>query len=60
MSKIWFYFLQSQSKVVCDTVIKIEEYKISACEVAEELEILVGKMKNRQNQNFLHQIFYRF
>lgn len=53
MSKVWFYFLQSQLKVVCDTVTKIEGDKISACEVAEELEILVGKIKNRKNQNFL-------
>jgi len=27
--------------------------KISACEVAEEWEILVGKIKNRKNLNFL-------
>ncbi|KAL4122741.1 hypothetical protein QTP88_015022 [Uroleucon formosanum] len=41
------------TQVVCDTVTKIEGDKISACEVAEELEILVGKIKNRKNLNFL-------
>jgi len=29
-------------------VTKIERDKISACEVAEELEIFVGKIKNRK------------
>lgn len=53
MSIVWFHFLQSQLKVVCDTVTKIEGDKISACEVADELEILVGKIKNRKNLNFL-------
>jgi len=53
MSIVWFHFLQSQLKVVCNTVTKIEGDKISACEVAEELEILVGKIKNRKNLNFL-------
>ncbi|XP_060835436.1 uncharacterized protein LOC132929545 [Rhopalosiphum padi] len=53
MSIVWFHFLQSQLKVVCDTVTKIEGDKISACEVAEELEILVGKIKNRKHLNFL-------
>jgi len=53
MSIVWFHFLQSQLKVVCDTVTKIEGDKISACEVAEELEILVGKIKNRKNLDFL-------
>lgn len=60
MSLVWFYFLQSQLKVVCDTVTKIEGDKISACEVAEELEILVGKIKIEKIKIFLHQIFYRF
>lgn len=36
MSIVWFYFLQSQFKIVCDTVTKIEEVKISACKVAKE------------------------
>jgi len=45
VSIVWFHFLQSQLKVVCDTVTKIEGDKISACEVAEELEIVVGKIK---------------
>lgn len=53
MSLVWFYFLQRQLKIVCDTVTKIEGDKISTCEVAEELEILIGKIINRKNQNFL-------
>ncbi|VVC30830.1 Ribonuclease H-like domain [Cinara cedri] len=53
ISKVWFYFLQSQLKVVCNTVIKIEGDKKSTCKVAEELKILVEKIKNRKNQNFL-------
>lgn len=44
MSIVWFYFLQNQLKVVCDTVTKIRD-KISVCKVLEELEILVGKKK---------------
>ena len=52
-SLIWLHFFQSQLKVVCDTVKKIEGDKISACEVAEELEVLCGKIRNRKNQNFL-------
>jgi hypothetical protein len=52
-SLIWLHFLQSQLKVGCDTDKKIEGDKISACEVAEELEVLCGKIRNRKNQNFL-------
>ncbi|KAL4131790.1 hypothetical protein QTP88_009047 [Uroleucon formosanum] len=50
---IWFHFIQSQLKVVCDTIKRIEGENISACEVVEELEILCGKIKNRKTQNFL-------
>lgn len=50
---IWFHFIQSQLKVVCDTIKRIEGHNISACEVSEELEILCGKIKNRKTQNFL-------
>jgi hypothetical protein len=45
---IWFHFIQSQLKVVCDTIKRIEWDNISACEVSEELEILCGKIKNRK------------
>ncbi|KAL4098108.1 hypothetical protein QTP88_022777 [Uroleucon formosanum] len=50
---IWFHFIQSQLKVVWDTIKRIEGENISACEVAEELEILCGKIKNRKTQNFI-------
>jgi len=50
-SFIWLIFC-SQLKVVCDTFTKIEGDKISACEVAEELEVLCEKIRNRKNQNF--------
>ncbi|KAL4107416.1 hypothetical protein QTP88_017759 [Uroleucon formosanum] len=43
---IWFYFIQNQLKVVCDTIKRIEVDNISACEVSEELEILCGKTLN--------------
>jgi hypothetical protein len=50
-SLIWLNFLQSQLNFVSDTV-KNEGDKISACDVAEELEVLCGKIRNRKNQNF--------
>jgi len=34
---IWFHFIQSQLKIVCDTIKIIEGDNISACEVSEEL-----------------------
>lgn len=52
VSIIWFYFIQSQLKVVCDTINKIERDNISACEVSEELDILCGKIKNRKHKIF--------
>jgi len=39
-------FIQSQLKVVCGTIKRIDGDNISACEVSEELEILCGKIKN--------------
>jgi len=48
-----FIFCKANYKVLCDTTIKIEGDEISACEVEEELEILVGKIKNRKNKNCL-------
>ncbi|VVC27326.1 Ribonuclease H-like domain [Cinara cedri] len=35
---IWFHFIQSQLKVVCDTIKRIEGDNKSACKVSEELE----------------------
>ncbi|VVC36885.1 Hypothetical protein CINCED_3A018747 [Cinara cedri] len=48
----WLYFVQSQLKVVCDTIKRIEGDHISAGEVYEEIEVLYGKIKNRKNQHF--------
>lgn len=42
---IWFHFIQSQLKVVCDTIKRIEGDNIFAYEVSEELKILCGKIK---------------
>lgn len=49
---IWFHFIQSQLKVVCDTIKRIEGHNISACEVSEELEILCGKIKIEKHKTF--------
>jgi hypothetical protein len=52
VSIVWFHFLESQLKVCCDTIKKIESDTISGSEVAEELDILANKMKSRRNENF--------
>lgn len=52
VSLAWLYFIQSQLRVVCDTIKKIEGDHISASEVYEELEVLSGKIKNRKSQHF--------
>ncbi|XP_025410915.1 uncharacterized protein LOC112683919 [Sipha flava] len=52
ISMAWLYFVQSQLKVVCDTIKRIEGDHISAGEVYEEIEVLCGKIKNRKNQHF--------
>jgi len=60
LSIVWLYILQSQLKVLCDTVTKIEGDKISSCKVSDKLEILVGKIKNRKIKTLVNQIFYCF
>lgn len=52
VSIAWLYFIQSQLKVVCDTITIIESDNISASEVYEELEVVCGKIRNRQSQQF--------
>jgi hypothetical protein len=51
-SIVWFHFLESQLKVCCNTIKKIESDTISGSEVAEELDILANKMKSRRDENF--------
>jgi hypothetical protein len=48
VSIVWFHFLESQLKVYCNTIKKIESGTISGSEVAEELDILANKMKSRR------------
>lgn len=55
VSIAWMYFIQSQLKVVCDTITIIESDNISASEVYEELEVVCGKIKTGKANNFLHQ-----
>jgi len=43
VSIAWLYFIQSQLKVVCDTITIIESDNISASEVYEKLEVVVEK-----------------
>lgn len=52
VSIAWLYFIQSPLKVVCDTITRIESDNISASEVYEELEMVCGKIRNRQSQQF--------
>jgi hypothetical protein len=52
VSIVWFHFLESQLKVCCNTIKKIESDTISGSEVAEELDILANKMKSRRDENF--------
>lgn len=52
VSIAWLYFVQSQLKVVFDTIKKIEGDHISACEVYDKIEVLCGKIKNRKSQRF--------
>jgi len=53
VSIAWLYFVQSQLKVVCDTIKKIEgDHFISACEVYEEIKVLCGKIKKSEKSTF--------
>ena len=52
VSIIWLYFIQSQLKVVCDTILRIERDNVFPCQVSEKLEILCGKIKNRKTKPF--------
>lgn len=47
--------LQSQLKIVCDTILRIKGDNLwSACEVVEESKILCGKIKKRKGQQFFN------
>jgi len=46
------YFIQSQLKIVCDTVRRIEWNNISACEASKELEVLYKKIKIKKHKTF--------
>lgn len=48
----WLYFIQSQLKVVCDTIKKIDHR--SACKVYEELKVLSGKIKKIEKSTFFY------
>ncbi|VVC44467.1 Hypothetical protein CINCED_3A020025 [Cinara cedri] len=52
VSIAWLYFIQTQLKVVCDTITRTESDNISVSEVYEKLEVVCGKIRNRQSQQF--------
>jgi hypothetical protein len=52
VSIVWFHFLESQLKVCCNSIKKIESDTISGSEVAEEPDILANKMKSKRDENF--------
>lgn len=55
ISIAWLYnFVQSQLKVVYDTINRTEGDHISTCEVYGEIEVLCGKIKKSEKSTFLY------